>query len=202
MSYLDILNQYVNFLTVQYKNKPNARDMIKLLTNSSVCDGLPTALRDAFILDTAYGEQLTIIGKIVGIPRKILGLDLQHIYFTATRYSGTPASIGFTRYSSGASSSLILRYITDASYTLSDTELGILIKLKIIANTRFLSYKNVGDGLNIYFGGDIYLDAPSSPYTMTAQYHVNSKYRNTFIAALFIDAVPRSMGCSLNVSYF
>lgn len=162
MSYLDILEKYRKLLITQYRNKPKAQQTMELLTNSSVCDGLPLALKDAFNLDTAYGEQLTILGKIVGIPRNILGLDLSHIFFTATRYSGTPACVGFTRYNSGPSSSLILRYHTDASYTLSDTELLTLIKLKIIANTRWLSYKNVEDGLNNYFGGDIYLDSISN----------------------------------------
>jgi hypothetical protein len=97
MAWQDIIEQYKDLLITQYRNKDKARGMVGTLTNCSVCEGLPLQLRDAFILDSAAGDQLDILGKIVGVPRNIIGLDLSHSFFSLTRYSGTPASIGFNR---------------------------------------------------------------------------------------------------------
>jgi hypothetical protein len=199
MSYLDILDQYAGLLVVQYKTKPKAQQTVKLIANTSACDGLPLALRDAFVLDTAYGEQLSVIGRIVGVPRNILGLDLQHVYFTVTRYSGTPASIGFLRYTSGASSTLILRYAQNATYVLSDAEMLAVIRLKIIANSQALTYADIQESLYNYFSGAIYIKRSAS--LMQIDYYVATRLRNAFTAALFIDVVPRPMGVSINTNY-
>jgi len=200
MSYLDILEQYADLLVVQYRSKSKAQQTVKLLTNSSACDGLPLALKDAFDLRTAYGNQLTIIGKIIGVPRNIFGLDLAHVYFSVTRYSGTPASIGFLRYTAGLSTKLILMYAQNANYVMSDFEMMVLIKLKIIANTQVLTYMNIQDSLYTFFSGDIYIKKSAS--LMQIDYYVATKYKNSFTAALFSDVVPRPMGVAINTTYF
>ena len=156
MSYLDILNQYAGFLIVQYHNKTKAIQTVKLFSNSSVCDGLPLALRDCFKLDSAFGNQLTILGKIVGVPRNVLGLDLGHSFFNFTDYSGSPASVGFQDYTTVQPDSYyFLDYNDSFSYVMTDFELLTVIKLAIIQNSGALTYKNIKNKLWGFFAGNI-----------------------------------------------
>ncbi len=154
-TWLDILEQYKKLLITQYRIKPKARATIGVLTDCSVCEGIPLQLKTAFILDTVYGNQLTVLGKIVGIPRNIIGLDLEHSFFSFTRYFGSPASVGFGRYSFQPDADIFLRYNEEASYTMTDFELKAVIKLRILYNTRFATFKAIKEGLWNYFQGDI-----------------------------------------------
>ena len=69
-----ILESYSDLLIAQYKNAPNMVGTVQLLVNQSLCDGLPQELRDCFNLDVAVGDQLNIIGEIVG--SRVMSLDL------------------------------------------------------------------------------------------------------------------------------
>jgi hypothetical protein len=151
----DVIEQYKNLLITEYRNKTKARSTIGVFTDCSVCDGLPLMLRDTYVLDHASGAQLTVLGKIVGVPRDIIGLDLVHNFFSFTRYYLSPASVGFGSYGSQPDANLFLRYNENAVYTLSDFELKTIIKLRIILNTRFATHKSIKDGLWNYFHGDI-----------------------------------------------
>ena len=64
-------NYYVQRLIFQYASKPNAQAVIALLAKVGLMDDLTTLLRDAFILDTAVGPQLDVIGKYIGLTRQI-----------------------------------------------------------------------------------------------------------------------------------
>jgi hypothetical protein len=161
MAWLDILEYYKSKLVVQYKNLPKAKVTIGALTNCSVCDGLPLQFPNAFQLENAAGAQLDILGRIVGVPRNIIGLDLTHSFFSFTRYDGSPTSVGFGVYTSQPDESLFLRYNEYASYTMSDFELRTVIKMRILYNTRAMTYKAIKDGLYNYFHGDIDIIVPS-----------------------------------------
>jgi len=156
MTLSEILDSYAALLIIQYRNKTKAKATIRLIANNSVCDGLAQEEKNCWNLDTAVGAQLTILGKIVGIPREVRGLDLEHTYFNFTRYIGTPASIGFGRFAdSPYSSDLIYRYRNFSIYTLTDFELRNLIRLKIIYNTQYSSMKFLSEALYHYFENDI-----------------------------------------------
>lgn len=153
---LDVLKYYSDLLIIQYSGKAKAEAMVKLLANQSLCDGLPDELRHAFDLDTAVGNQLDILARIVGIERNVYGLDLQHTFFSFTRYVGTPASVGFGRYTDDPYSlDIWTRYKNFAVYTLTDFELRTVIKLKIIYNNIWSSLKDLKEALYLYFHGDI-----------------------------------------------
>jgi len=151
-----ILTQYADSLIIQYRNKTKARATIKVLANCSVCDGLAQAERDCWLLDSASGAQLTVLGKIVGVSRNVVGLDLEHTFFSFTDYFDTPESIGFASYSDNPyPEDLFLDYRNFSIYTLTDFELRELIKLKIIYNMEFSSMKYLTESLYAYFGTDI-----------------------------------------------
>lgn len=156
---------YAKLLIYQYVGMPKAFDTIKLIVNQMLCDGLFLEFDDAFNLDTAVGAQLTIIGNIVGVPRNVLGLDLNNTFFNFTRFDGSPASIGFNRYVTPVDADVIARWLTTASYTLNDFEMLALIRLKIIFNNQSLSYSQLKDALWDTFNGDINLDDPETEFT-------------------------------------
>ena len=202
MAYTDVLAQYSSYLILQYANKSKAKQTVQLFCNSSVCDGLPTEILSSYDLSTASGAQLDILGRIVGVPRNVIGLDLAHSYFAFTTYAlGTTAGLGFATYSSVPNSAnLFRRYREDTSYAMSDFELKTAIYLRIVYNTRFHTYKDITDGLYLYFNGGISV-APASGSVMTVIYTVKQMYHNAFEATKFLNIVPSPMGVQALTSY-
>ena len=199
MSYIDILSDYVKLLIVQYRNQLKAQATVKLFTNSSVCDGLPLQLQTCFNLDTAFGNQLTIIGKIVGVPRNVIGLNLNYNYFNFTDYSGQPASNGFTDYASQPDTSgiFLLDYNDSFVYTMTDTDMRVVIKLAILQNSKALTFKNIKEGLWEYFKGDINVTTSS----MALAYTAKTSYTIAMTVAQFLNLLPHPMCISVGVSY-
>lgn len=193
-----LLNYYSNLLIAQYRTKPNMIATTQLLASLPLCDGLPQQLQTCFNLDTAVGAQLNILGAIVGVPRNIYGLDLTHTFFSYTNYIGSPDAIGFGSYTdSPYSSSLFRSYYDSATYTLTDFEMRILIKIKILFNNIFSSTKNIIDGLWTLFGNDVsFIDNKN----MTVTYNVVNPYQNVFIAAQYLNILPRPMGVGLTLN--
>jgi len=155
MTLLDILQYYADLLICQYRGKSKASDTIKALVNNSACDGLVQTEQTCFDLDVAIGAQLDVLGRIVGVPRNVYGLDLGHTFFSFTRYIGSPASVGFGRYADQPDSDYFYRYNNYATYTLTDFEMRFLIKLKIIYNTKYSSFKYLKEAIYSAFGNDI-----------------------------------------------
>lgn len=176
----ELKNYYANLLITQYRNKSKAVATVKCLVNQATCEGLALQLSTAFSLETAIGEQLTILGKIVGVPRNIYGLDLTHTFFSLTSYYGTPPSVGFGRYTdSPYSSDIFLRYKNFGIYTLTDFEMRALIKLKIIFNNTYSSFKNIKDALYLYFAGAIDIGNPEINFDTTGVYFTFTRYGGT-----------------------
>lgn len=192
-----LLATYSDLLIVQYRTKDKAVQTVQLFVNQALCDGLPQELQHCFDLDTAVGAQLTILGRIVGVPRNILGLDLEHTFFSFTDYVGEPASVGFGSYTdSPYSDDLFLSYYTNTIYTLTDFEMRYLIKLKIIFNTVFSSTKDIVERLFEVFGEAVsFVDNQD----MTLTYHVLAPYQNVFTAAEFLNILPRPMGVGVSL---
>jgi hypothetical protein len=161
MTLKEILDYYAGLLIVQYRIKPKARATIRLLTNQAACNGLVEAERTCFDLDTAQGAQLDVLGRIVGVPRNVYGLDLAHEYFSFTRYLTSEASVGFGRYNAQPEEELFYRYNNYAIYTLTDFEMRTMIYLKIIFNNKYSSFKHLKDAIYAKFGNDI--DIAESP---------------------------------------
>lgn len=159
----NLLEYYKDLLILQYRNKDRARATIGTLVDNALCDGLPEQLQTAFDLETAIGDQLTIIGKIVGVPRNVIGLDLEHTFFSFTEYVGEPASIGFGSYDDDPyGNDLFLSYFDTATYTLTDEEMRVLIKLAIVNNTVWTSLTDMKNALWGWFEGLINVDEATS----------------------------------------
>ncbi len=155
MTLQEALDYYANTLIVQYRTLPKATQTIECLANCAYCDNLPLEFLNAFDLDTASGNQLTILGKIVGVPRNIYGLDLTHEFYNFTRWTTVPASNGFARWGALNSTYLFSRWRTSATYVTTDFELRALIQLRIVYNNYFKSMGFIKPALYEIFNGGI-----------------------------------------------
>ena len=206
MSIKPVLDYYGKRLIIQYRTKDRAVKTVELIANQSYIDGFPLDLRNCYDLETAQGEQLTIIGKIVGVPRNAYELDLDHLYFNLCRYNEVAEpgeTFGFGRYTDvpyDPSGALFFRYnfLNAATYTLLDPELRILIKLKIILNNSFSSFKEIKDLIYQYFAGDI--DVVDNQ-DMTLTYNVNQALSRIAEAALTLGLLPKPMGVGIIFNY-
>lgn len=197
MSYLDILDEYQGLLIIQYKTKTKANATIKLLVNQSLCDGLPLDLMRAFDLDTASGDQLDILGRIVGVPRQVYGLDLIHTFFELTDYEEETSTVGFGRYNDNPySTDLFLRYNNDATYSMSDFEMREVIRMKIIQNNTWSTLKDLMESLYAAFGTEIRL---TDNKNMSIEYDSSLAFKNVVLVCEFLGILPRPMGVTTTV---
>lgn len=198
MTFEELKNYYAGLLIIQYGSKPKAIATIKCLVNNSLCDDLPQQLRDAWDLDSAFGAQLTIIGRIVGVPRNIYGLDLAHTFWSFARYAFGGGN-GFNRYSSSLNGNLFKRYASNATYTLSDFEMKALINLRIMYNNYYTSLKVIKESLYTLFGGSIdIIDNLDS----TIDYNFEEPYHNVGAVCEFLgNVLPKPMGITQTINY-
>ncbi len=197
MTLQEALDYYVNTLIIQYKTLDKAQQTIECLVNCAYCDGLPLQFNQAFDLDTASGDQLTILGKIVGVPRNIYGLDLVHQFYNFTRFTTRPASNGFARWGSPNSTYLISRWRTSATYVTTDFELRALINLRIIYNNYFKSLGTVKNALYAVFAGSIDI-VDNLDYSIT--YKVTAPYYNVGTICTYLgNILPKPMGVGISV---
>jgi hypothetical protein len=199
--YTDILEYYKQRLITQYRNKSKARDTIGVFTDCSVCEGLPLQLRDTFILDSAYGKQLDIIGRIVGVERNVIGFSPLYDFFSFTTYASVD-SIGFGRYAwpyDPGTNYIFMRYRNQISYTMTDFDIRAAIKLAIIYNNNYETYYKIKQALYYFFGDDI--DVGPGASNMTIAYTVANLYKNSFLVMEYFKLLPVPMGCSMSAVY-
>jgi hypothetical protein len=191
----ETLNYYAEQLIIQYNSLPKATQTIQCLANCSVCDGLIFQLQTAFNLATATGEQLAIIGRIVGVPYHIQGIDLVDTFMTFTNWNGQPASIGYNNWNSPVYGDKWASWLTNAVYTPTDLEMRALIELKIMKNNYYPSLAVIVPALQKAFGGAITV---VDNFKKTLSYNFQSPFHNVGTIAEFLgNIVPRPMGCSV-----
>ena len=162
MNLTDLQNYYSKLLIIQYAGQPKFQQFIQLVANQSLCDGLFLELQDCFHLDNAVGAQLTIIGKIVGVPRDVFGINPYASYFNFTRATTEPASNGFNRATTPIDTEYFMRAQTNYTYTLTDWQLLQLIYLKIIFNNTYSSWSALKEALFSIFNGAIDIVSPAN----------------------------------------
>lgn len=194
----DLKTYYSARLIAQYRGKPRAKATIEALVQESWLDGLIQTEMTCFDLETAVGAQLDIIGRIVGVSRNIYGLDLTHVFFETTDYDETIAGVDMQVYSDTPDGpEIMLRYRSDAIYTMSDFEMRTLIKIKIIFNMTYRSAKDIIDSMFALFGSDVEV-VDNVDLTMT--FNVSEPYHNIFLIAEYINILPKPIGIEATVN--
>jgi Protein of unknown function (DUF2612) len=195
----DLKTYYANRLITQYRTKTKAKATIQALVQESWLDGLIQAEAVCFDLDTATGAQLDVLGRIVGVPRNIYGLDLEHIFFEFTDYNNSISGVDMQRYSDSIDGpEIMLRYRSDAVYTLTDFEMRTLIKLKIIFNTVSRTTKALIESLFLLFGTSVVV---VDNQDMTMDYTISQPYYNVFLVAEYLSIIPKPMAVEAIVTY-
>lgn len=204
---LPTLEYYSDLLILQYRTKERAVETVQLLANQAYIGGFPLELEDCFDLETAVGPQLTILGRIVGVPRNVYTLDNSHLYFNFIDYDyddmDPPPTYGFGDYEDDPydpDGYLFYSYnFHNATiYTLLDFELRLLIKLKILLNNSYSSTKEIKDAIYTFFSPEIDVIDNAD---MTLTYNISSSLSNVGAAAVSLGLLPKPMGVGLDINY-
>lgn len=153
----NIEDYYADLLIIQYRNKTNARATIKLGVDLYLADGLIFDLNNVLDIDTAVGQQLDLIGKILGVNRKINGFPFNVDFFS---FEKEPPDVSYGYSDKNAlSQGLWKRYQNSigSAYSLSDDDYRVLLKFKALYNVRYGSWAYMDLLYHKAFGDEITL---------------------------------------------
>lgn len=174
----DVKNYYADLLILQYHSKPKARETVKLGADIYLGDGLVFDLQDILDIDTAEGEQLNIIGKILDCPRIVQGVynDLKFFQFHIDENS-----LGFSQI--GNPTNAVFRTVhnyNQSEYSLPDEDYRFLLKFKSAVNVMRGSEQGIDEALYGAFGGDVLL---KNNHDLTITYIVSAERTLAVLAA-------------------
>lgn len=174
----DVKTYYADLLILQYRNKPKARETIKIGADIYLGDGIIFQLQDILDIDTAVGAQLDIIGKILDCPRVVQGIYNDMIFFQF--YDG-PDSVGFSTVGNpqGGNFRTIQNY-NQSEYSLPDDDYRFLLKFKSAVNVMRGSERGIDDALWNVFQGDVLL---KNNHNLTITYIVSAERTLAALAA-------------------
>lgn len=187
----DVKTYYADLLILQYRNKPKARETIKIGADIYLGDGVIFQLQDILDIDKAEGAQLDIIGKILDCPRVVQGIYNDMIFFQF--YDG-PDSVGFSTVGNpqGGNFRTIQNY-NQSEYSLPDDDYRFLLKFKSAVNVMRGSERGIDDALWNVFQGDVLL---KKNHNLTITYIVSAERTLAALAAkqLGYYRVPEGVG--------
>lgn len=189
----EVKEYYANLLILQYRNKPKARETIKLGVDIYTGDGLLLQLADCLNIDIAVGAQLDIIGKILGCPRNVPGINNQTKYFS---FHVDENSLGFSTI--GNPSNGVTKNRNNsilAAYTLNDNEYRQLLKFKAFLNVWRGDMGSMDRALYSVFGGTINL---KNNQDMSITYEI-SEMNTTIEAAQALGYFRAPIGVAANI---
>lgn len=174
----DVKNYYADLLILQYRNKPKARETIKIGADIYLGDGVIFQLQDILDIDTAEGAQLDIIGKILDCPRVVQGIYNDMVFFQF--YDG-PDSVGFSTVGNpqGGNFRTIQNY-NQSEYSLPDDDYRFLLKFKSAVNVMRGSERGIDEALWNVFQGDVLL---KNNHNLTITYIVSAERTLAALAA-------------------
>lgn len=188
------IEYYKELLLYQYINATKARATIDTLIRQAVCDLLPIAVRDAFDIETAVGDQLDVLGEYIGFSR-VVPIKIERDYFSLDDYV-TPDTdaIGFTDYETtdNSQASWYLYVFANNSWsTLEDSEYRLMLKLKAILNASQNTFSEIASLLYDFFGTQILF---GDQLDMTISYFVLSDIERIITIAYDVGMLPKPMG--------
>lgn len=187
---------YADLLILQYHDKPKARETIKMGLGLFTGDGMLYQLYNILDIDTAVGEQLDIIGKIVGCPRNIQGLDVTKKYFS---FEEATIPYGFSTRSVLSEGDFKTRYNSTLSvYSLLDEDYRALLKFKAAANVVRGSMAGIDEIYWNLFGNDIKM---INNMDLSVTYKINSNLLVSVAAAIQLGYIKAPLGIKYDYEY-
>jgi len=200
----ELIAYYANLLILQYRNKPNAMGTVMAIIRSLMIYDLIRAVENGYDVETSIGAQLDILAKYTGADRVATGVDFDRTYFgfveysEATPYTGVAGLIPYAE--PNPPDAQFLKYDSDvqSSYRLTDSELRILVKLKIAQNNSNHSAGEIDDILDEFFPGQVIF---TDNFDMTISYIFDSDIERITEIAVSQDAIPKPAAVGLEVSF-
>lgn len=168
------IDYYVNLLIIQYHNKPKAQATIRaFLRPLAEVFQLYKDLENAFNIETAEGVQLDIVAKYFGVKRTYNNIVFDRLYHNYQYINGYVDGLSFqTIKNQGDGGTWTLETANRSYYDLSDKELRLLIKLRIIGlNNELLTYAFFYNHLFDLFGNEIYAEFNVDSMFMNARFY-------------------------------
>jgi len=192
----DIVSYYQDRLILQYRGQPKASQTVAIYAKQAVLDYVTQQLQIAFDVYTATGAQLDIIGKYVGVSRKIGPVGTVNTY-GLERYAGGGNPNGWGRYGTSVNSGIIwmrYEYAQSNASDLKDDAYRTVILLQIILNSSNNTLSQIQHYLDTFFPG---LITVTDNLDMTLTYYVSSAVPlATSTLQLFL---PKPMGVGINL---
>lgn len=193
------IQYYKDLLLYQYINAPKALATIDLLINQAVIELLPIAVRDAFDINTAVGDQLDVLGEYIGFSR-VVPFYIDRKYFALDDYNtplGDPR--GFTSYTDATenrdASTYLYVFAQNSWSTLEDSEYRLILKLKVILNCSLGTFNEIAIVLNDFFGSDILF---CDQQDMSISYFILQNIERIISIAYDAGLLPKPMGVLLS----
>jgi hypothetical protein len=225
---LDLINYYIDLLIVQYHDLPNAQQFVGLFISIALSDQIIQTVLDPFNLplnyfdpnadmyqievggtdylqgappvDIAVQNQLNILGKYVGIPRIINGLDLGKTYFACPSYSDDASLYnGFQNYAGSWNTNVFFeKYAYASTYALSDYDMQSLILAQIKINAWDGTFASADNVITDIFQGACVL---TDNQDMTITYAFDPTQVTDWIrAVVFVGCLPAPSGVGIIVT--
>ena len=189
----NVQEYYANLLILQYRNKHNARETVKLGASIYLADGLVFELNDILNIDTAVGAQLDLIGQILGCSRNIYGLNLDKNYFSfekedALGYSDkTALSQGYWK---------TYRNSIGSAYALPDDDYRYLLKFKAAYNLRRGSWGELDEIYHTFFGDELIMENNKD---LSVTYYKSDAISTALNVAIFLGYIQPPMGIKYSI---
>ena len=199
---MDLKEYYSNTLIVQYHEKEKAIRETQLGASTFAGDWIMGDIPAITDVDYAEGEQLDLIGKIVGLPRIVQGFTFGIPYYSYDDEANpmhSPEGKGFSDI--GHKVQAIFKDYEDSRktiYEMSDGSYRAMIKLKILSNNSRGTLQEIDEGLYRIFGTNVTIvDNMDMTATITVQRNTELNGR----LADFLHLFTRPLGVSLEIVY-
>ena len=197
-----LLNYYAGLLIIQYANKTKANADVKLGCSIYTGDFLIGDIENAFDIDTAVGDQLDLIGKLVGLPREAYGFDFGIKYFAEDDYDNPmPDSEGYGFSDVDAPTDAIFKdydVTRHSLYAMTDFQYRKMLKLKIVLNNGVSTDKQFDSILYEVFGTGITV---VDNLDMTGTITVQPEYKLEGKLIEFLKLFPKPLGVEMTINY-
>lgn len=187
---------YESLLAWLYRGLPKATGTIRAYAIPTLADLIAFQLQTAFVLDTAIGAQLDILGKYIGLPRNIGDpIALPYFGFVSSVGADPQNTNGFRSTDNSLNAGVIFYNSTYAGTQLTDlTDLQyrFMLKLKIGLNNLDGSLASIQQFLYDFFLGYITVTDNAN---MTLTYHISD---NTPVSATVLRPyLPKPLGVGI-----
>lgn len=203
-SEVDYLTETLGRVTEQFKGKPIYAAFINIVMQQIL--ELQQAFKDLKQLrsiDTASGEQLDVIGRLVGQERTLVNYDV----FPYFGFNGATGAETFGTVTDPAIGGVFKSYLQQegSSATVDDETYRFLIKARIIANTTKATPEAVISGLNFITSNAncSVIEQPNAHITLEIQDNLTD-FQKYFLQGLSNQGsiVPIPIGVAVDYVYF